>query len=38
MLQYILDLHPSKYILPSLQLNIQHFNVDNIKNLIDLHC
>ena len=35
-LQYILDLHPSKYILPSLQLNIQNFNFDNIQNLIDL--
>ena len=35
-LQYILDLHPSKYILPSLQLHIQNFNFDNIQNLIDL--
>ena len=36
MLQYILDLHPSKHILPSLQLNIQNFNFENIKNIIDL--
>ena len=35
-LQYILDLHPSKYILPSLQLNIKNFNFDNIQNLINL--
>ena len=34
-LQYILDVHPSKYILPSLQLHIQN-NFDNIQNLIDL--